>query len=360
DGTFTVVTGTGFAIAGENFSGTVNTIELRDTNGTTILDPGPAALSVSLAIGASALFDDARSTQTYLLANQGNNTLTSVANEVVSGPDTIFVNLMDGPGSDTINDGGPQLNPPMISWEFSSAPISLNLATGQVLSAAGNDTIIGLPVGGNVSGSEFNDTMVGNNDANFIAGGAGNDTLDGAGGDDTLFGGPGDDSLIGGLGIDTADYLDFDATTGVTVNLSNPLAQNTVGAGTDTLAGIENLRGGNFNDVLVGDAGANRLEGGNGNDTLRGLAGPDTLDGGLGFDRASYSESTVGIRVDLSAPGTNTGDAAGDVYISIENLEGGSGSDTLIGSSGSNTFIGNGGIDTFDGGAGGDAVDYRT
>jgi Ca2+-binding RTX toxin-like protein len=197
--------------------------------------------------------------------------------------------------------------------------------------------------------------MTGNNDANFIAGGAGNDTLDGAGGDDTLFGGPGNDSLIGGLGNDTADYLDFDATTGVTVNLSNPLAQNTVGAGTDTLAGIENLRGGNFNDVLIGDAGANRLEGGNGSDVLRGLGGADTLDGGLGFDRASYSNSAVGIIVDLANPGNNTGDAAGDVYSSIENIEGGSGNDDLRGDANSNVLIGNAGADTLNGGAGGDA-----
>src|SRR5262249_52769750 len=155
----------------------------------------------------------------------------------------------------------------------------------------GNDTIIGLPVGGNVRGSEFSDSMVGNNDANFISGGGGDDTLDGAGGDDTLFGGPGNDSLVGGAGNDTAAYDDFDATTGVTVSLSNPGAQNTVGAGTDTLVSIENLRGGSFNDVLVGDGGANRLEGNFGNDVLRGLAGADTLDGGLGFDRASYSNA---------------------------------------------------------------------
>jgi Ca2+-binding RTX toxin-like protein len=33
-------------------------------------------------------------------------------------------------------------------------------------------------------------------------------------------------------------------------------AQNTVGAGSDTLTGIENLTGSSFNDVLTGDAGA--------------------------------------------------------------------------------------------------------
>src|SRR5689334_9647996 len=153
DGTFTVVTGSGFSVTGQNLTGTVSAIRLFDTDGVTVLDNGPVTgLPVSLALGASAIIDEARSAQTYLIANQGDNTLTSVANEVVSGPDTFFNTLKDGPGSDTINDGGPQLNPPMISWELSTDPITLNLATGTVTSAAGNDTITGLPVGGNVQG----------------------------------------------------------------------------------------------------------------------------------------------------------------------------------------------------------------
>jgi Ca2+-binding RTX toxin-like protein len=42
----------------------------------------------------------------------------------------------------------------------------------------------------------------------------------------------------------------------VTVSLAVAGAQNTVGAGSDTLIGIENLTGSSFNDVLTGDAGA--------------------------------------------------------------------------------------------------------
>ena len=358
DNTFTVVTGSGFAIAGENLSGTVTAIQLFDTDGTTLLDTGPSTgLPVSLALGASALFDEVRSTQAYLIAHQGNNTLTSNVESAVSGPDTIIVDLVDGPGSDTIDAGSAPVK--LLSWELSSAAITLDLGAGTVTSSAGNDSIIGLPAGGNVSGSDFSDVMTGNSFANFIGGGDGDDTLNGAGGDDTLFGGPGNDSLIGGAGIDTADYQDFDATTGVTVNLSIATAQNTIGAGVDTLNTIENLRGGNFNDMLIGNAGANRLEGGNGNDVLRGLAGADTLDGGAGFDRASYSNTTSGITVDLSNPGNNTGDAIGDVYTSIENLEGGSGNDVLTGDGGNNTLIGNGGVDVFNGGTGNDTADYR-
>src|SRR5262245_58225570 len=81
DGTFTVVTGTGFSVNGQTLSGTVTAIQLFDTDGVTPLDSGPSTgLPVSLALAASAIIDDARSAQTYLIANQGNNTLTSVAN----------------------------------------------------------------------------------------------------------------------------------------------------------------------------------------------------------------------------------------------------------------------------------------
>ena len=66
-------------------------------------------------------------------------------------------------------------------------------------------------------------------------------------------------------------------------------AQDTGGAGNDTLTNIENLTGSGHNDTLTGDAGANILAGGAGDDTLSGGAGNDTLDGGDGTDTAHYT-----------------------------------------------------------------------
>src|SRR5262249_39773583 len=100
---------------------------------------------------------------------------------------------------------------------------------------------------------------------------------------DTLDGGAGNDRLDGGDGIDTASYAS--ATAGVTVSLALTTAQNTAGAGSDTLAGIENLSGSSLADHLAGDAAANRLAG---------LAGLDTLTGGGAADTfvfASLSDS---------------------------------------------------------------------
>src|SRR6266571_7488409 len=109
----------------------------------------------------------------------------------------------------------------------------------------------------------------------------GNDTLDGGAGNDTLIGGTGADTLIGGSGIDTADYST--SANGVTVNLATNV--NTGGdAQGDSLTGIENVTGSNYNDALTGDSNDNTLTGGAGNDTLVGGAGNDTLIGGAGKD----------------------------------------------------------------------------
>jgi hypothetical protein len=52
------------------------------------------------------------------------------------------------------------------------------------------------------------------------------------------------------------------------VNLSLTTSQNTAGAGTDTLSGLENLTGGSGADALTGTTTANTLSGGPGDDTV--------------------------------------------------------------------------------------------
>jgi Ca2+-binding RTX toxin-like protein len=95
------------------------------------------------------------------------------------------------------------------------------------------DTLNGLGGDDILSGAGGNDT------AN---GGEGDDTLNGGDGDDFLAGDAGDDVLNGGAGQDRASYAS--ATAGVVVDLTiQGLAQNTGGAGLDTLNSIENLQG---------------------------------------------------------------------------------------------------------------------
>src|SRR5262249_20028285 len=145
---------------------------------------------------------------------------------------------------------------------------------------------------------------------------------------------------------DTADYQN--AQTSITVDLGNP-ANNTGDAAGDTYISIENLLGGNVNDVLRGDANTNLLDGG---------LGGDVLDGGAGNDYAWYGSATAGVAASLATPASNTGDAAGDTYISIEGIVGSNFDDTLIGDANNNFLRGGLGADALDGGGGSDWAEY--
>ena len=152
-------------------------------------------------------------------------------------------------------------------------------------------------------------------------------------------------------------------TDGADGTISTPL-QGTAGADWITgAAGDDVIAGGTGNDILAGntgfdtlrgEAGDDVLYGGNGNDVLDGGAGKDVLVGGAGQDAASYASSSAAVRVDLSATGTNTGDALGDEYTGIEDLIGGSGADYLGGDAGQNELTGGLGDDALQGYAGDD------
>jgi len=110
-------------------------------------------------------------------------------------------------------------------------------------------------------------------------------------GSDTIILNAANNIVDGGAGIDTVSYEA--ATAGVTVNLSLTTAQNTVGAGTDTLTNFENLTGSAYADTLTGNSAANVLNGGLGNDTLSGGLGADTLTGGSGTDSFVGTAATL-------------------------------------------------------------------
>jgi len=112
-------------------------------------------------------------------------------------------------------------------------------------------------------GKEGNDTLRGNDSANYLNGNKGNDTLWGAGGNDALYGAEGNDVLAGG---DGNDFLD---------------------GGT----GDDYLRGDVGNDILQGGEGDDKLYGGEGKDILDGGSGNDYLDGGnYGSDIYTFRE----------------------------------------------------------------------
>ncbi|MDR6609599.1 Ig-like domain-containing protein, partial [Pseudomonas synxantha] len=153
-----------------------------------------------------------------------------------------------------------------------SANLTISYQDGHTLTGTSGDDVLVAGTGNNIiNAGDGNDVLTA---------GSGNNDLHGGAGNDWLYSGPGNDLLDGGTGIDTASYAH--ATAGVTVDLSLLGAQNTLGAGTDTLTSIENLTGSNFNDTLTGDNNSNVINGGLGNDILNGGGGDDWLIGGLG------------------------------------------------------------------------------
>ncbi|MES2667969.1 MAG: hypothetical protein V4712_17930 [Pseudomonadota bacterium] len=111
-------------------------------------------------------------------------------------------------------------------------------------------------------------------------------------------------------------------------------------------------------NTIVGRGGDDALFGADGNDRLRGDAGTDVLNGGEGSDFAIYGTSTQGLVVDLSNVSHNTGDAATDTLVSIENIIGSAFNDTLVGDDGDNILLGAGGVNVLVGGLGDDTYDW--
>ncbi len=170
-----------------------------------------------------------------------------------------------------------------------------------------------------------------------MAGDAAANVLRGRGGNDLIRGGAGADTLIGGDGADTVSYSL--SASGVTVSLATGKGSGG-DAADDTLVGIENLNGSQYNDILTGNGGANVLQGLFGDDVLRGGAGADTFNGGIGIDTVSYFDSALSVAVSLATGKGAGGDAQGDVLAAVETLSGSQANDGLEGDGWANTLQG--------------------
>ncbi len=252
-----------------------------------------------------------------------------------------------------------------------------------LLGGLGDDLIIGGAGKDSLDGGDGDDLLRGLDANDSISGGDGDDELFGGNGNDTLKGGPGIDILAGGSGNDLIDGGDgFDLVsyaTSTTPVLASISTQSSTGEGSDSLIGIEGIQGSSGNDYLVGNVDSNylnglagddslltwtgndflfggdgndSLNGGYDNDVLHGGAGNDTVDGGEGVDLVSYDGVTGPVVASLTT-GTATGEGT-DSLISIEDIKGGSGKDSLTGNTSSNSLSGLAGDDSLSGLDGGD------
>jgi Ca2+-binding RTX toxin-like protein len=242
---------------------------------------GPAAWSVDGGAG-----DD-----TISIAGGGGTGEALAGVTVHGGGDADTV--LDMAGGSTV-DGGEGID----TIDYSAAEqVVVDLSAGAGQPAGGSeDSLFSIE---DVVGTAGADWLVGDRDANVLSGGDGNDLLDG---------GKGADTIDGGQGSDTVDYA---RAKSVSVDLTEGTA---TGLGTDTLSGIEDVRGSDGGDVLTGSDAQNTLLGRGGDDEVDGHGGRDTIVGALGNDLLS-------------------GGIGGDI------LRGGRGKDQLDGGDGHDTCI---------------------
>ncbi len=192
----------------------------------------------------------------------------------------------------------------------------------------------------NGTGNAVNNRIIGNDGANTLDGGAGVDNISGGGGIDHLLGGEGNDILDGGTGDDTLEG--GNGTDTYTVDSAGDVIVETSTGGFDTVrstatsyvlsAWIENLNlVGAFTQDGTGNAQANTINGNNFNNVLIGAAGADILNGNAGADTLDGGEDNDKLY----------GGAAGD------DLVGGAGNDLLDGGANNDDMTGGTGNDTY-------------
>ncbi|MEH2285014.1 MAG: calcium-binding protein [Nostoc sp.] len=222
----------------------------------------------------------------------------------------------------------------------------------------------------NISGSDYDDLIVGNN---------GNDTLDpGNNGNDTIDGGTGDDLL---------SYTRIDSYQGITSTFDATTNSGLITLGTDRVSykNIErlNISSTSYDDNIVGSNGNDRIIGNyiydRAFDVPSGevISGNDTIDGGKGDDLLIVHDSSgsKGITSTFNAI-TNQGSITAGInqviYKNIERLDiigssfyndlivGVNGDDTLNGDGGNDTLIGGKGNDSLIGGSGSDTFAFNS
>jgi Ca2+-binding RTX toxin-like protein len=223
----------------------------------------------------------------------------------------------DDDDGDDDGDSGTVTPPPVADLVLAGTALT-DVLTG----AAGSDNIVALA---------GDDVVVGNGGDDAISGGEGADLINGGAGRDVIFAGSGDDQVFGG---DHADMIYGDA-------------------------GADRLFGGDGNDMITAGAGDDSVFGGAGNDLFVAEVGDgndvyfgDDADGGTGIDTLDISAATVDTFVNLGSGAYPKGTVASsqtgnDTIWGIENVNTGSGNDTIIASNAVNVMNGGSGNDTY-------------
>ena len=209
-----------------------------------------------------------------IVGGRGNDSISGGAGDdlICGGPtrdkdadgDSVYQELSGGPGDDIVI-GGSGID--LISGD-NGADLLIGRAGSDFINGGANkDSVRGGPDGDwSLSGDEGADDIYGGRGPDFISDAVGNNTLRGGPEDDVIESGPGNEAIRGGRGLDAASYVQLyspDGSSGshcntITADLTTGKASGK-GFGIDTLHGIEGVRAGGGNDVLIGDEGPNEF-----------------------------------------------------------------------------------------------------
>lgn len=239
------------------------------------------------------------------------------------------VGLSDFLGSFQLNGGS---GSDTVSYQLATMAVSASLAArgAQLQGGLFDDDVFDSIE--NLTGTHYDDTLIGDGEANVLKGLNGDDVIDGEAGNDRIEGGKGEDHLVGDLGNDT--ILGGDDGDDIWGDGGNDVLRGDGGAdliyggdGADDIeggSGADTIEGGSGNDTIKGGGDGDDIEGGSGNDDIDGGGGGDTMDGGLGADMLRLDGNDVaygGFGHDTFVIGSGWGDNF---------VDGGSGNDRVV------------------------------
>jgi VCBS repeat-containing protein len=448
-----------FTIDGSTSTGQLN-INVNTATANLVVTGGTGIDHINTGSGNDVIRYIANGGADVINGGAGNNRLDILDS---GGNDTVVIDV-DAVNNNILGVNGGSLN--------SINTVTLDLGTGSsdTLSYANTAAIYSIvaTIGGsatgftgnilgveNLIGGAGNDTLTGDDNANILSGGLGVDVINGMGGDDTIRwalvdgadiidGGSGINTLqivgTGGNDIFTASFvngvpviangptttniqnysLDLGAGNSDTLSYAGTATQVIVNLGTGTatgfssIAGVENVTGGDGDDFFYGNGSNNAFDGGAGDDmfTYDIGGGADSFTGGTNTStgdtlmiHGTSASDTVSVTVSggqitavagitingienflLSLENNTSGSgdtlsyantlAAQSITVNlasdtatgfssifssggigtVENVTGGAGSDTLTGDGNANTLTGGGGADSLSGGGGDDIL----
>jgi Ca2+-binding RTX toxin-like protein len=339
----------------ENIQGSRYSDRLRGDNNTNVIDGGEGNDHM-----------DAEGGDDVVYALVGNN-------RVFGGDGNDLILL--GFGSNEV-DGGKDND--TISYQFARGGIKANLTSGIVqVSLLHEDKVRNVE---HVTGTNFDDTLEGDDNDNTLAGLDGNDDMRGRGGKDVFVLGAGNNTIDGGTDKDILVYEKLGSGITVVMAIGIATAKDKI----DKFKNVENIFGTRFDDKISGDQFDNYLDGhdgdddidgadgndviagGTGNNTLKGSDGNDVflvtdggfnvIDGGSGRNGLDYHMLSTGVNVSLIAGITYTVGVLIDQYKNIAVVVGTPYADHIVGDRDNNIFDGNDGDDYISGGGANDQI----